>query len=86
MAYKSNAERCIELINENYDALENGNPAIYGGHFQGQEKQTFEEWYGQRVCRTIYVNAYEVGQAYGGPEEGGWWVTTLLAEGFHSLQ
>ena len=22
-----------------------------------------------------YLNIYEIGQAYGGPEEGGWWYT-----------
>jgi len=25
---------------------------------------------------TYYVNIYDVGQAYGGPEEGGWWYAT----------
>lgn len=24
----------------------------------------------------LYVNVYEVGRAYGGPEEGGWWFDT----------
>jgi hypothetical protein len=26
--------------------------------------------------QTLYVNVYEVGQGYGGPEEGGWWFQT----------
>lgn len=25
---------------------------------------------------TYYINVYDVGQAYGGPEEGGWWYAT----------
>jgi len=25
---------------------------------------------------TLYVNVYSVAQAYGGPEEGGWWFDT----------
>jgi hypothetical protein len=29
---------------------------------------------------TYYVNLYTSGQAYGGPEEGGWWYTYLSHE------
>lgn len=25
---------------------------------------------------TYYINVYDVGSAYGGPEEGGWWYDT----------
>ena len=25
---------------------------------------------------TLYVNVYDIAQAYGGPEEGGWWFDT----------
>jgi hypothetical protein len=29
----------------------------------------------KRLIGTCYVNAYEITQGYGGPEEGGWWYT-----------
>ncbi len=41
---------------------------------------TKEEAY-QRVLRqTFYVNVYERGRAYGGPEEGGWWYNVFTAK------
>lgn len=34
------------------------------------EKETYEI---EPTFDTTWVNAYELGQGYGGPEEGGWW-------------
>jgi len=29
--------------------------------------------YFMRITKVYYVNRYDIGRAYGGPEEGGWW-------------
>ena len=34
--------------------------------------------------RAKYVNVYMVDQAYGGPEEGGWWYNTWAIEESHA--
>ena len=32
---------------------------------------------------TYYANVYELNRVYGGPEEGGWWVTTYTPKASH---
>jgi hypothetical protein len=77
MAYKQDVSIIKDgVIRDNYDAA--GNPDWRIPSFwKDDEPRTFEDWYGMPARKHAYVNAYEVGQGYGGPEEGGWWVTTL---------
>lgn len=73
MAYRSNAENVRKFVENNYAELESPGAVteIYPGEFHG-----FEDIYGEPARRRLFINAYEMGQAYGGPEEGGWWVDT----------
>ena len=74
MAYRSNAENVKAFVANNYAELEN--PGSFSVEYYAGEKQDFERYYGSPARRRLFINAYEMGQAYGGPEEGGWWVTT----------
>jgi hypothetical protein len=73
MAFTQNTSPDSALANyvrANYAALEDDFPGLpdgYGGH------EDFEDRFGQRPHRQLFVNAYEVTQGYGGAEEGGWW-------------
>lgn len=64
--YKSNIKTLARKIEANYAAL-------------GNEELTdlFENYWMSLPRRFMYVNAYEIEQAYGGPEEGGWWYDVM---------
>lgn len=74
MAYHSNAETVSEFVEANY--VELVNPGSFDFSPFPTQHETFESYYGQPAKQRLFINAYEMGQAYGGPEEGGWWVTT----------
>lgn len=76
MAYRSNAETVKNFVATNYEELENPGSFKFEPYGPGDHSENFEEFYGKIARRRLFINAYEVGQAYGGPEEGGWWVTT----------
>jgi hypothetical protein len=38
-----------------------------------------------KIEDIFYVNKYEIGRAYGGPEEGGWWYDYGLFEGCEGM-
>lgn len=38
-----------------------------------------------KIEELYYVNKYEIGRAYGGPEEGGWWYDYGLFEGCEGM-
>lgn len=38
-----------------------------------------------KIEDVYYVNKYEIGRAYGGPEEGGWWFDYGIFEGCEAM-
>ena len=72
MAYKTNRDFIANRINEWADIRE-----IEDDTERGNAMEKWNEYYGEdNPCAyTMFLCLYRVTQGYGGPEEGGWWVT-----------
>ena len=55
----------------------NCNRAEHGINYQYDIEEEIDNCNCRCHWRRWYVNVYEMDRSYGGPEEGGWWYTTL---------